>query len=162
MESDPIDSAHNAAQSLFLFSQMLMTGPGLAKRLKIVFEQTAQSPQLPDHHLVCVGDKRSAAKKAPPYVFGHGQPGNAGLFRKAHFFFHRHAKCDQQICGVLAAGLCAFHAFCLWSVRSPRRMLLPLGVQREALWQDGVVVLQLPSCHEEPASGSGRIVATAI
>ena len=151
------------AQSVLLPFKNTGGSFGLPKRLKIVLEQSADTPQFRNGVQIGMGGN-SASEKTPPYVFRQRQSGDFRLLHEARFFLGGHSESEQDVGGIPAASLrafSAFHVFCLWNARSEAPSIP--GVQRaSAFWQDGSCVLQLPSCHEEPVSCSGKIMKKYI
>ena len=167
VQRDFLNAPDKFPQGVFLLFQNAMRRICLPKRLEIMFEQPTDTPQFRDGVQIRMGGN-PASEKTPPHVFRQRQSDDFRLLREARFFLGDHSERErererereQDVGGIPAAFFRAFfasHAFCLWNARNEAPSIP--GIQRaSAFWQDSSCVLQLPSCHEEPASCSGQIV----
>ena len=156
-----LDGPCQISQGFLLPFKNIRGSFGLPERLKIVLEQPADTPLFRDGVQIRMGGN-PASENTPPPVFRQRQSGDFRLLHEARFFLTR--KVSNRLAAYLPSPFVPFLPLMplyLWNARSEAPSIP--GVQRaSAFWQDGSCVLQLPSCHEEPVSCSGKIMKKYI
>ena len=117
-----------------------------------MFEQSPQTPQLPDGLAVRFGYNGSAAAHEPPHIFGYGQPGIGGLLLQSFAFGCGHAYCASGGKARFPDGLFlhCLSAFQECEKRSAEHSRSPEAEPLASLW---LAVSQLPTCKVEQGSG---------
>ena len=153
-----LNGPYQISEGILLPFKNIRGSLGLPKRLEIVLEQAADTPQFRNGGQIGISgnsaSKKNAAACIPTGIVQRFPPAQQGAFFLRRSLGERSGYW-RHTCRPPS---CLFCLSCLLPLECEKRSAehsgSPEGV---AFWQDGSCVIQLPSCHEEPVSWSGQI-----